>query len=240
MNGKIMKLPIEALEPQLITRLRNRFVQQEPTARRLLIASGLVDDPTDTLGRSYLDQALSMSAKVISPLLKDVMEDRPEPPEEGEEAEPDHRIAAAYLFLYGVSAGYWAASPEETELARAVIITTHGKEALEVFKPEKTKDDLAREAGVPNKTFTYRKRKDNRASREIVDDYLRLEALANDVIRIRAIKPLDWGAYGNALRNYFAALSLQDPEAYQKQFARLRDACLAALKEGNMTHDQAD
>ena len=207
-------IPAEAMDPDFLASLRADYVAHEYTAVRLKIAADLMND----LGRTYLDQALSESREEIREILLGILNRRPD---EEDEPEPDHRAPAAILFLYAVNAGYWTATADETDLARALVIAKNGVEALELMTPQKTKDDLAREAGVPNVTFTYKVPQDGRTSKQIVDDYLYVQRLAYEADRIAAKRPLDIDAMGVALKDYLDALKRYFPAAYELQTAHL-------------------
>ena len=218
-------IPAEAIEPDFIAALRDRYVAREPTAQRLSIAASIATDLVNELGRSYLDGALSMSREAMREILLGKINYRPEPddfPFDEDEPAQDHRAPAAILFLYGVSAGYWTATAEETELARALIIAAHGMEVLDMLKPQRTKDDLAREAGVPNKSFIHKTPQDGRTSKQIVDDYLYVTNLSAEADRIAATRPRDIDAIGVALKAYLDALKRYFPASYEMQIAHLR------------------
>jgi hypothetical protein len=131
-------IPSAAMEPEFLQKVRDAYVRQEPTARRLAIASHNAD-----LSPGYLDQALAMSPKPLRELLFDTLsyvpDDEPEP---DDELEADYRAEAALLFLHGIAADYWTATAQEVEQARALIIARYGKDAFDMLEPEKSKPTL--------------------------------------------------------------------------------------------------
>lgn len=217
-------IPPEAMGHDFIAALRASYVAQDPTAKRLAIATNLANE----LGRSYLDSALSASRAAIHEILVDAIHYQPD---EDDEPAPDHRAPAALLFLYGVNAGYWAATADEMDLARAHVITTYGPETLESLPPQKTKTDLAREAGLPTDDYIYQKPQGGRAVKDIMRDYFYVGELAAEADRIAARTPLDLDAAGVALKRYLDALKVYFPSAYEMQTAHLRRTLAPVVAE---------
>lgn len=129
------KIPVDAMAPELLEQVRRLYLQSDPASRCFQIAA---QDLADSDRRNYLDQALKRGgADVRSALLSLIGET--------EVTSLADRARAAVLFLHGFREGFWSATPEEGEQARAVILAHYGD--LQMY--DKSKTDLARESELP-------------------------------------------------------------------------------------------
>jgi hypothetical protein len=146
------------LTANFVDEVRADLSRHDPVQRRLALAASELD-----CSRDYFFAAMGL-APPMREVLASIMAQGPDEDDTG--APVGHRAQAAYWFLSGSNAGYWTASPQETETARILIVI--GGLAM----PEKTKADLAREAGLPTKdTVFVRPAKIRKAKSAVVRDH---------------------------------------------------------------------
>jgi hypothetical protein len=177
MKGNSMNLPIDALAPEFLERIRLSYLHDDPASKALQRAGYDVDE---TSRRLDLDRALKIADARASEILLAMIAETPEPDDQDATPLAD-RARASFLFLHGHVAGYWPAAPKELDQARALIVAQYGTEAVPMM-PEKTKADLAREAGLPTHDLVSKKKRPRqlvvRAS-VIAAPQSKLEALAS-------------------------------------------------------------
>ncbi len=176
-------------------------------------------EPEDgRLQRNYIDAALQLGRGEFEIVLREILMDP--------RATCADRTKAAILYVHGHERKHWRMSPWVEPVARKLI--RDNMEAIDMPVPEKTKADLAREAGVPNETFVYKVSTgdkspvEGRTSKQIVDDFIYVQQLSDEAELIAARKPTDLDALGVAFGDYLAALKRYFPKAYEAQTAQLR------------------
>jgi hypothetical protein len=144
------------------------------------------------------------------------------------------RARAASLFLRGYERRFWTAR-------RSTLVEARKLAGFMVQEPaRKTKADLAREAGLPTTDYAYRKPRDGRTDKKIVDHYLYVQTLSDEAELIAARKPIDIDALGVALNRYLDALKLYFPAAYEAQTEHLRRTLAPVIAKAyvEITHDK--